>query len=83
MTIAAPGRIAAVAPTHGCHDCKFAHITRNKGECRANPPQAFLVQNEHGQMTAVKIWPPISPGDFCLGGWKLKLHRPDGAIGPS
>lgn len=82
MSIVAPPRIAGVAPTHGCHDCKFAHIAGNGGDCRANPPQAFIIPNDKGQMTAIKVFPPIKPGDFCLGGWKLKLHSPGGGIGP-
>lgn len=84
--IITPPKIAAVAPPNGCHNCKNAHIVPGPAgvaECRANPPNAFIVPNSQGDLTSIRVWPPIKPGDFCLGGWKLKLHRPDGSIGPS
>ena len=78
MTIVTPSKIQGVAPEHGCHDCKNAHVTSTVAECRANPPQPIVSPNSRGQLEVRRVWPPIQPGDFCLGGWKLKLHRPDG-----
>lgn len=68
---AAPSR---VVPQDGCHNCKFLHVQPNGrvAECRRNPPTPFLIPSGEGQMSGVKMWPPISPQDWC-GEHKPKL----------
>lgn len=77
--LAMPVKLAGVATTHGCHDCKHAHITPQVSECRAHAPQAFLIGGPDGTMRSIAVWPPIKPGDFCIGDWKLKFLHPDGS----
>lgn len=51
-----------------CARCR--HYTPNpsdlrQGMCRRYPPTGFPVANQRGQMTAMRVWPPVQHDDTC------------------
>lgn len=74
--VAANNQDAKVYPQNGCHNCKNAVIRQTGATCRARSPVPYLVPSGKGTLKVVRVWPPIEPGDFCVGDYKKKIEIP-------
>jgi hypothetical protein len=51
-----------MAQVRKCATC--LHCAVIDGQCRANPPQAFMIPTSQGPVT-VGAWPPVQPLQWC------------------
>lgn len=48
-----------------CETCR--HFSALTGECRAQPPKAFLMPTPDGQVKVMGVWPATRKDNWCGG----------------